>query len=204
MRSGPNAIGSCLMYICIRFMPAPACCSRWAMLRPLCCSLAVLLDEDSQAGAPCLASFCLFGDLNVGCLDEVGCCPLLLLLLPLLPLPLLRCCFGLVLRTAKRLFPVSAVERPSPSRSPVGGFCSDVRSAVCSTRSVCDRRFLSCSWVEAVFSLVWAVVSVQHGAAAMTECGLIPALLNVVQLNMDGQVGRREKINISDVKGVCC
>lgn len=44
------------------------------------------------------------------------------------------------------------------------------------------------SWVEAVFSLVWAVVSVQHGAAAMTECGLIPALLNVVQLNMDGQV----------------
>lgn len=43
-------------------------------------------------------------------------------------------------------------------------------------------------WVEAVFSLVWAVVSVQPGAAAMTECGLIPALLNVVQLNMDGQV----------------
>lgn len=43
-------------------------------------------------------------------------------------------------------------------------------------------------WVEAVFSLVWAVVSVQHGAASMTECGLIPALLNVVQLNMDGQV----------------
>lgn len=43
-------------------------------------------------------------------------------------------------------------------------------------------------WVEAVFGLVWAVVSVQHGAAAMTECGLIPALLNVVQLNMDGQV----------------
>ncbi|CAN0117801.1 unnamed protein product, partial [Scytosiphon promiscuus] len=42
-------------------------------------------------------------------------------------------------------------------------------------------------WVEAVFSLVWAVVSVQNGAAAMTECGLIPALLNVVQLNMDGQ-----------------
>ena len=29
----------------------------------------------------------------------------------------------------------------------------------------------------------------QHGAAAMTDCGLIPALLNVVQLNMDGQVG---------------
>lgn len=59
------------------------------------------------------------------------------------------------------------------------------------------RHVLSCfagfacfwsSWVEAVFSLVWAVVSVQHGAAAMTECGLIPALLNVVQLNMDGQV----------------
>ncbi|CAN0443726.1 unnamed protein product, partial [Ectocarpus sp. 12 AP-2014] len=44
-------------------------------------------------------------------------------------------------------------------------------------------------WVETVFSLVWAVVSVQHGAAAMTECGLIPALLNVVQLNMDGQQG---------------
>ncbi|CAM9995673.1 unnamed protein product, partial [Laminaria digitata] len=42
-------------------------------------------------------------------------------------------------------------------------------------------------WVEAVFSLVAAVVGVQHGAAAMTECGLIPALLNVVQLNMDGQ-----------------
>lgn len=39
-----------------------------------------------------------------------------------------------------------------------------------------------------MFSLVWAVVSVQPGAAAMTECGLIPALLNVVQLNMDGQV----------------
>lgn len=48
-------------------------------------------------------------------------------------------------------------------------------------------------WVEAVFSLVWAVVSVQHGAAAMTECGLIPALLNVVQLNMDGQVGGGER-----------
>lgn len=45
----------------------------------------------------------------------------------------------------------------------------------------------ACRWVEAVFSLVWAVVSVQLGAAAMTECGLIPALLNVVQLNMDGQ-----------------
>lgn len=40
-----------------------------------------------------------------------------------------------------------------------------------------------------MFSLVCAVVSVQPGAAAMTECGLIPALLNVVQLNMDGQVG---------------
>lgn len=33
------------------------------------------------------------------------------------------------------------------------------------------------------------MVGVQHGAAAMTDCGLIPALLNVVQLNMDGQVG---------------
>ena len=50
------------------------------------------------------------------------------------------------------------------------------------------RSFWLCRWVEAVFGLVWAVVSVQHGAAAMTECGLIPALLNVVQLNMDGQV----------------
>ncbi|CAB1120780.1 unnamed protein product [Ectocarpus sp. CCAP 1310/34] len=50
---------------------------------------------------------------------------------------------------------------------------------------------LTLLWVETVFSLVWAVVSVQHGAAAMTECGLIPALLNVVQLNMDGQVGLR-------------
>lgn len=53
----------------------------------------------------------------------------------------------------------------------------------------CILCFCSCArWVEAVFSLVWAVVSVQPGAAAMTECGLIPALLNVVQLNMDGQV----------------
>lgn len=50
------------------------------------------------------------------------------------------------------------------------------------------RSLVQSSWVETVFSLVWAVVSVQHGAASMTECGLIPALLNVVQLNMDGQV----------------
>ncbi|CAN0274293.1 unnamed protein product, partial [Discosporangium mesarthrocarpum] len=42
-------------------------------------------------------------------------------------------------------------------------------------------------WVEVVFSLVWAVVSVQPGAAAMTDCGLIPALLNVIQLNMDAK-----------------
>ena len=51
-------------------------------------------------------------------------------------------------------------------------------------------------WVEAVFSLVGAVVGVQHGAAAMTECGLIPALLNVVQLNMDGQVSEREDADV--------
>ncbi|CAM9917933.1 unnamed protein product, partial [Choristocarpus tenellus] len=44
-------------------------------------------------------------------------------------------------------------------------------------------------WVESVFSLVWAVVSVQSGAAAMTDCGLIPALLNVVLLNMNGEQG---------------
>lgn len=54
-----------------------------------------------------------------------------------------------------------------------------------------------------MFSLVWAVVSVQHGAAAMTECGLIPALLNVVQLNMDGQVGVREKLVVLKIKNGC-
>lgn len=56
--------------------------------------------------------------------------------------------------------------------------------------------------MEAVFSLVAAVVCVQHGAAAMTECGLIPALLNVVQLNMDGQVGERDDADALCVENV--
>ncbi|CAM9557924.1 unnamed protein product, partial [Sphacelaria rigidula] len=68
----------------------------------------------------------------------------------------------------------------------VGGETGDATvSAALSTTGLSELDQLR--WVEAVFSLVWAVVSVQPGAAAMTECGLIPSLLNVVQLNMDGQ-----------------
>ncbi|CAM9533904.1 unnamed protein product, partial [Chrysoparadoxa australica] len=40
-------------------------------------------------------------------------------------------------------------------------------------------------WVETLLCLVHSVAAVQTGAAALVECGLIPAMLNVVQLHVD-------------------
>ncbi|CAM9535395.1 unnamed protein product, partial [Phaeothamnion confervicola] len=42
------------------------------------------------------------------------------------------------------------------------------------------------AWIESVFTLVHAVVASQPGAAALTDCGLVPALLGMVQLHVDG------------------
>jgi Domain of Unknown Function (DUF913)/Domain of Unknown Function (DUF908) len=47
-------------------------------------------------------------------------------------------------------------------------------------------------WVEAVFNLVHVVIGTASGAAALTDCGLVPALLSVVQVCVDEDTGARQ------------
>jgi E3 ubiquitin-protein ligase HUWE1 len=46
-----------------------------------------------------------------------------------------------------------------------------------------DECTVQMEWYEAVFKLVLVVVSSTHGAAALTDCGLIPTILSVVQMS---------------------
>ena len=47
-------------------------------------------------------------------------------------------------------------------------------------------------FIDSVLSLTAAVVSTQSGTAALTECGLVPALLNTISINVDDAVSRMQ------------